>query len=324
MPPPRSVITIGSFDGLHRGHQRLLAEARRLADPRGARVVAVTFTDHPATVLSPDHAPPVILHRDQRERALRQAGADAVDWLDPAGGVLQLDPAEFIEMIVEAHDPIALVEGRNFRFGRKRAGDTETLAALGAKMGFELRVLDLELVALRDKTLAPLSSSLVRWMIGEGRVADATLCLNRPWAMRGRVVPGAQRGRDLGSPTANLQTTPQMLPADGVYAGLARIDDEPGEHLAALSVGTRPTFDQDPHPRAAEVFLLDYEGDLYDKTLTVDVLRWLRDQRAFPTAEALKRQIGHDVAWTRRLADRDLLDPAALSTDPQRHTGWAP
>lgn len=315
-----SVITVGNFDGLHRGHQRLLGEARRLAAPHGGRVVAVTFTDHPATVLKPDAAPPVILHQDQRERALHACGADAIDWLDPASGVLKLSPRQFVETLVDAHHPIAMVEGRNFRFGHKRAGDIQTLGELGGEMGFELSVLDLELVALRDKTLAPLSSSLVRWMISEGRMADATLCLDRPWAMRGTVVPGQQRGRDLGSPTANLRTAPQMLPADGVYAGYARIDEEPGEHLAALSVGTRPTFDQ--RERAAEVYLLDYEGDLYGKTLSVDVLRWLREQRPFPDADALKHQIAHDVAWTRHLAGHAVLDPAALSTDPQHHTGW--
>jgi len=324
----RSVLLVGNFDGLHLGHQRLLEEARRLASPHDARVVVVTFLEHPATVLRPDRAPPTVLHRDQREAALRAFGADRIEWLDPRDGVLQLTPERFIESLVERHRPLAMVEGVNFRFGRKRAGDTETLRDLGRAMGFDVLALDLELVALRDKTLAPVSSSLIRWLIGHGRLADVALCLDRPWPLRGVVGRGERRGRTLDAPTANLDTAPQMLPADGVYAGLATIEPEPGgaaaaepdRRLAAISVGPRPTFDRPE--RTCEVFLLDYEGDLYGRTLTVEPTRWLRDQRRFPDAEALKRQIGRDVGWVHQLARHDMLDPAALSIDPQHRAGW--
>ena len=302
-------MLVGNFDGLHRGHQGLFARARQLAADHDARIVAVTFQQHPVAVLRPDSPPPIIAHRAQRTELLTDAGADEIDWLDPTRGLLELKPIEFIEQMVERHKPVAMVEGANFKFGHHRAGTTGTLQEIGKQLGFEVHVSDLLQVALRDKLLVNISSSLIRWLIGHGRVADAAICLGRPWALRGDVVEGEQRGRTMGIRTANLDTTPQMLPADGVYAGDVHIDDQ--RYLAAVSVGVKPTFD--PTARTCEAHVLDYEGDLYGRSLTVHMHRWLRDQWAFADADQLIRQIHHDVRLLREFDEHQLLQPATLA-----------
>jgi len=306
MSDSQSIMVIGNFDGVHRGHQALFGEARRLADDYGAQVVAVTFNKHPLTVLRPDRVPPQVLHRHQKADALTEAGVDTIRWLEPDTELLALEPRAFIERMISDHKPRAMVEGQNFHFGRHRAGNTKVLRQLGKELGFEVMVADLVRVALGDKTIARVSSTLMRWLLANGRMADVTRCLGRPWVLRGKVVDGAKRGRELGSPTANLDTGSQMLPADGVYAGRTTIDGQ--THLVAVSVGTNPTFDN-PR-RTCEAFVLDYAGDLYGRELSIEMVRWLRDQWRFADAGALRRQIAHDVAVIRKLADNALIDPA--------------
>lgn len=304
-----TVLAIGSFDGVHRGHQLLFATAKQLAQPSDARVVAVTFDRHPMSVLRPDQAPPMLMHPEQRDAALRSAGAEQVVCLPTDEALLSLSPDQFIERLIDAHHPTAIVEGRNFHFGKNRAGGPAQLTELGRRMGFDTHIADIMPVTLRDKTVVPVSSSFTRWLVWHGRMSDAALCLGRPWQVRGRVVRGEQRGRTIGTPTANLDTGAQMLPADGVYAGITSVDG--ATYPVALSVGTKPTFDSSP--RTVEAHLIGYDGDLYDQTLSVDVLRWLRAQRTFPSVDALKRQIAADVDTITRLHDADLLDPLAVT-----------
>lgn len=301
-------MVVGNFDGLHLGHQALFLRARRLADERGAKVVAATFTRHPISVLRPGQAPATILHREQRQQALLAAGVDEIDWLEPEGALLNMTPRKFLEKMRDEYGAIAMVEGMNFRFGHGRAGDTRMLEQLGGEMGFEAVVVPLVTVALRDKLLARTSSTLVRWLIGQGRMADVTLCLGRAWELRGTVMEGERRGRRLGVPTANLDTGVQMLPADGVYGGAATVDGR--RYAVALSVGAKPTFDQ--HVRVAEAHLIGFEGDLYGRTVDVSVLRWLRDQHRFGSVEALVGQLRHDLALIGELDGQGLLDPAKL------------
>lgn len=308
MSDRRSVIVVGNFDGLHLGHQALFARARQLADQHGAKVVAATFTRHPVSVLRPQMAPPTILHREQRQQALLTAGVDEIDWLEPEGALLNMAPGAFLLKLRDEYDPIAMVEGMNFRFGRGREGDTRMLEELGGEMGFEAIVVPLVTVALRDKLLARTSSTLVRWLIAQGRMADVTLCLGRAWELRGTVMEGEQRGRHLGVPTANMDTGVQMLPADGVYAGCSVVDG--ARYAVALSVGTKPTFDQPV--RVAEAHLIGFNGDLYGRTIDVSVLRWVRDQHRFGSVEALVDQLRHDMAFISRLDEEQLLDPAKL------------
>jgi len=302
-------MLVGNFDGLHRGHQALFAAARRIADQRDARVVAVTFTQHPVAVLRPETEMQVISHRAQRAELLTDAGAEEIDWLEPTPGLLGLSPEQFIRQMVDRHHPVAMVEGPNFRFGRKRAGDVETLGAIGRQLDFDVHVEPMVRVTLRDKLQARVSSSLIRWLLSCGRVADAAIALGRPWTLRGEVIEGDARGRTLGIRTANLDTTPQMLPADGVYAGDLEIDGD--RHLAAVSVGVKPTFAGSR--RTCEVHVLDYAGDLYGRSLAVRMHRWLRDQRRFPDAAGLVAQIEYDVRTLRQYDATDLLAPADLA-----------
>ena len=302
-----SVITVGSFDGVHLAHRALIAEARRLATDRGAaEVVVLAFREHPLTFLKPQAAPPRLMDADQRMAALLEAGADRVQWLEPDASLLHLDPGQFVERVVEQLHPVGWVEGPDFRFGRGRAGDVQTLQAMGLQSGFAVRVVEPIQVVLRDKSTCRVSSSLVRWLVGEGRMSDAALCLGRPFAVRGQVVKGDQRGQTIGFPTANLEATGRQLPADGVYAGTVTIDGT--DYTAAVSVGVKPTFGD--APRAFEAFITDFRGDLYGKTLEVKVLRWLREQWPFPSADALVQQMNRDVDHIRRLALAGLLDPA--------------
>ncbi len=309
MSSDSNVVVVGNFDGLHKGHQLLFERARAIADAAGGQVVAMPFTRHPLLVLRPDKAPPMLLHRDQRAELLPRHGVDVIEWLEPGDVLLKQTPEQFIGSIVERYQPIAVVEGTNFHFGRNRAGDTSTLDRLGSEQGFEAEIVSLLEVSLRDKTVATVSSSLVRWLIGHGRVADATLCLGRPWQMQGVVIEGDQRGRTLGTPTANLDTDPQMHPANGVYAGLAEVDGR--THAAALNVGWRPTFKG--RTRCVEAHLLDFAGDLYGRTLRIDLYRRLRDEWRFADVDALRHQLNHDLAYVRALLEDQLLDPAALA-----------
>lgn len=309
MVQQRSVISVGNFDGVHRGHQALLRVARQLADPRGARVVALTFPQNPLTLLRPDCAPPKLMDTDARQAALLAAGADEVHWLAPLPDILQLTAEQFVQQVVERFAPLAWLEGPDFRFGHGRAGDALLLARLGAEKGFESRVIEPIEITLRDKTRITVRSSLIRWLLSMGRVADAQLCLGRPYSMRGTVIRGEQRGRELGFPTANLDTGDLLLPADGVYAGTVEIRGL--THTAAISIGTKPHFHADPAPRTAEAHVLDFDGDLYGQTLDVQILRWIREQRILPSLESLIAQIRRDVGEVRSLHTLNILDPVA-------------
>ena len=182
-PSPCAVI-IGTFDGVHLGHAALLAEARRRIGPAG-RVVVLAFFPHPLSLLRPDDAPSTITDWPRRERLLRSIGADDVIRLDPASGVLDLSSRHFVERLVRDHHPALIVEGPDFRFGKARAGDTDTLRDLGAHLGFDVAVVPPVAVVLPDMAEAPASSTLVRWLLRHGRVRDAAAVLGRPHAMEG-------------------------------------------------------------------------------------------------------------------------------------------
>ena len=286
------VITLGNFDGVHLGHQALIEAAASL---NLGPVTALCFRHHPATILRPEHVPPPLTDITQRETALRAAGADQIEWLEPTTELLSLEPEAFIDRVLSTHEPRAWVEGPDFRFGRERRGDVTLLQQIGDEKGFEVRIIDPVEACLTDQTLVTVRSTFVRWLIAHGRVADAARCLGRPYAVRGRVQRGEQRGRTIGFPTVNLECSHQLLPADGVYAGAADID---GRRVpAAISVGTKPTFGD--HPRTFEAHLLDFEGDLYERTLEIEVTRWIRDQHPFAGVEPLVAQMHRDLDLVR-------------------------
>ncbi len=305
----RSVITIGNFDGVHRGHQAIVRRARVAAEAAGARVVALTFDPSPAAVLWADRVTPRLSTLGQRRAWLREAGADVVEVLEPTPQLLNLTPEAFVLQKLERFHPAAFVEGPDFRFGHKRAGDVHTLAAMGRTHGFDVHVVDHQEVELDDQTIAAVSSSLIRWLLGHGRVDDARRCLGRAHAVEGVVVEGEKRGRTIGFPTINLKTADGMMwPGDGVYAGHAALAD--GRILpAAISVGVKPTFGK--RRRVLEAHLLGFDEDIYAQPVTLSFTRWIRDQYSFTGIEALKAQLARDVA---RVSARGEARPGEFDT----------
>ena len=292
----RTVITIGNFDGMHVGHRRIVSRAAEIAQEVGAKVVAMTFYPSPASVLRPGFEPPRLMDRDQRLGALRAAGVNEVVVLTPTPEVLTLTAEQFIAQVVERYHPVAWVEGTDFRFGHNRAGDVRLLQQLSSRLGFSTYLLDKIQVSLSDQLVAPVSSTLIRWLLAQGRVADATRCLGQPFSISGNVIAGNKQGRTIGIPTANLDPVPmsgRALPVDGVYAGRARLKSG-AEFTAAISVGVKPTFGQ--NHRLIEAHLLGFKDDLYDQTIEVVFDRWVRDQQPFPSIDTLKRQIMRDIA----------------------------
>jgi len=311
-------MTVGNFDGVHVGHRAILSRAAGVAREKHVAVKAVTFDPHPAAVLRPGHEPPRLSTAEEKVELLRSAGADGVVVLRPDAALLALSPAEFVGRLVAQHRPIAFVEGVDFRFGKGRAGDVATLEALGmrgAAGSFQTVVVPDAEVALSDHTLVPVSSSLVRWLLRNGRVADAALCLGRPVGLPGSVVEGERRGRAIGVPTANLEPASfagRAIPGDGVYAGVVVLPDG-ATHAAAISIGVKPTFKT--ASRAIEAHLLDFTGDLYGQQITLRFHRWLRDQQPFPSLDALKTQLGRDIAQVRS------LDQSGALAQPPRPAG---
>jgi riboflavin kinase/FMN adenylyltransferase len=298
--PDASVLTIGNFDGIHRGHQAILRRCRSLASPRGARVVALTFDPHPARTLRPGAEPPRLSTLHEKVDTLKANGADEVHVIEPTKETLSQSPEAFAQRLVADYAPIAIVEGADFRFGKGRAGDMDTLAALGREHGFEAVIEPAVEVGLSDMLQVTISSTLVRWLVGRGRVRDAALCLAEPFTLAGSVVTGEQRGRRIGVPTINLAPAAyadHLVPADGVYAGQVSLENGQ-HHPAAISIGVKPTFGQSQ--LCVEAYLLDFNDEIYGQHVTLHFARWLRDQYPYPNVETLKAQLNRDIAATRQ------------------------
>jgi riboflavin kinase/FMN adenylyltransferase len=292
MAGPSSII-IGSFDGVHRGHAALVQAARESAG-RDGRVVVLSFDPHPLATLHPAAAPARLSRFEQRRRWLAELGADEVVRLDPRPEMLALAPEAFLGWLAAEHRPSVVVEGPDFRFGRGRAGGIETLRELGPRLGFRTIVVEPVEARLADGSVVRVSSSLARWLLSHGRAEEAADLLGRPYAVAATVAPGDRRGRELGVPTANLETD-QLLPADGIYAGRARGPDG-RTYPAAISIGTKPTFGGSG--RVCEAHLLGFDGrlDHYGWTTELEVTRWMRDQLTYGSAAALVAQIERDIA----------------------------
>ena len=308
--PPGAVISIGNFDGVHRGHQQILKRARELKAASSAPAIAiVTFEPHPLTVLRPQLVPPRLTPPARKRELLEKSGADILVNLPPAREVLDLTAEQFWQILRDEVRPSHLVEGSSFNFGKNRGGTIERLREWTKDSSIQLHVAEPVTVALLDLLVVPVSSSLVRWLLSGGRVRDAAICLGRAYELEGQVVAGAGRGRELGVPTANLQTADQLIPADGVYAGRCAVEGV--RYPAAVSIGTNPTFGD--NPRTVEPHLLDFTGDLYGKTLRLELTDWLREQQTYATVNALKSQIARDIEETRARFAADPSRPIAVA-----------
>jgi riboflavin kinase/FMN adenylyltransferase len=296
------VVAIGNFDGVHRGHQRILELARGLRAPGDGGLTVLTFEPHPLTVLRPDKAPPRLTPPQFKRELLARAGVDRLVVLPPTPQVLDLSAEDFWQVIRDDVRPAHLVEGGSFTFGKGRGGTIEKLRDWTPGTGVGLHVVESVEVALLDLTVAPVSSSLIRWLLSHGRVRDAAICLGRPFTLEGPVVKGYQRGRSIGIPTANLDCGDQVVPLEGVYAGRCAVDA--ATYPAAVSIGRMETFG-DKLRRQVEAHLVGFDGDLYGRPLRVEMLDWWREQRKYDGIEPLMRQIRQDIEWATGRADLD-------------------
>ncbi|WP_405641643.1 bifunctional riboflavin kinase/FAD synthetase [Streptomyces uncialis] len=295
----RSVVTIGSYDGVHRGHQLIIGRAVSRARELGVPAVVVTFDPHPSEVVRPGSHPPLLAPHHRRAELMAALGVDALLILPFTAEFSKLSPADFVEkVLVDKLHAQAVVEGPNFRFGHKAAGNVALLEQLGATDDFKVDLVDLYVSGTAGGG-EPFSSTLTRRLVASGDVAGAAEILGRPHRVEGVVVRGAQRGRELGYPTANVETLPHTaIPADGVYAGWLNVGDE--AMPAAISVGTNPTFDGTA--RTVEAYAIDRVGlDLYGLHVAVDFLAYVRGMAKFETIDALLVAMAEDVKQAREL-----------------------
>lgn len=292
---PRASVAVGNFDGVHRGHQALVARAISTASATGGTAVVLTFDPHPARVIAPQAAPRALMTLDQKARVLSRLGAQAMAVLPFTAGLAAASPREFAADVLRgALDAAAIVVGDNFRFGRGRAGDVGALRALGDALGFA--VVEVPPVLVGGERV---SSSRVRQALAAGDARMAATLLGRGHWIEGRVVRGARRGRTLGVPTANVQPGGEMLPALGVYAAWCwPAAGSPGT-AGVVNIGRRPTFDAGAV--SVEAHLLDFAEELYGRTLGLTFVDRLREEKAFDGPDALVRQIRDDIAAAREV-----------------------
>ena len=286
-PSKSTAVTIGTFDGVHRGHQHLFAALKNAAQAENILTCAIVFRNQPRSVLVPDAPVEYITPWEERKTLIQAQGVDHLVPLCFTPELASIRARAFVEMLVAHLNMKALVVGPDFALGHRREGDIPTLRALGREMDFRVHVLEHR--AVDDQ---PIRSRVLRKIISDGQVTDAARLLGRPFALRGVVVEGDRRGRELGFPTANLAFDDNILaPKHGIYATWACFRGE--KRPSATSIGVRPTFGAGP--RCVEVYVMDFDGDLYGETMNVEFVKLLRDEQYFDSVPALVRQIERDV-----------------------------
>jgi riboflavin kinase/FMN adenylyltransferase len=284
-----SVLTIGNFDGVHAAHRELLSRVLELSREHGLTPIVLTFDPHPTRVVAPDRTPRLLTTIDERIALIRAEGVKDVEVLPFTPEVAMLFPHEFVErIIVDKLQARIVLIGDNFRFGHKQSGDTQTLSDLGQRFGYETHIVSA--VRRRGRIV---SSSEIRKLIDEGNVAMACRLLERPYALSGEVVSGHGIGSKQTVPTLNLRTAAEVIPANGVYVTRTRDLETDQKWNSITNVGTRPTFGGDN--LSIESFLLSEFDGLTPERISVEFLKRVRDERKFENADALKRQILHDV-----------------------------
>jgi riboflavin kinase/FMN adenylyltransferase len=292
------VITIGAYDGVHRGHQAVIAQVRNEAARLGCRSIVVTFDRHPASVVRPESAPKLLTDVDQKMTALAATGVDATFVVRFDAEAATEDPAAFVRrVLVDTLRAQLIVVGEDFHFGHKRRGNVALLRELGQQHDFE--VVPVQLIARPDGVAEPVSSTSIRRALAGGQVEVAANLLGRPFSVSGVVVHGDKRGRTIGFPTANIEVPNAMcLPADGVYSGIVQRADG-STFVCAINLGRRPTFFEHADHSLLEAHLLDFDGDLYGERVSVTFEHFLRSERKFEGLESIKTQLQLDVAAAR-------------------------
>ena len=291
---PQPVLALGNFDGLHRGHMKIIDRVRRRAGERGGTPAAMTFDPHPPRVVRPDKAPPLLMTKEQKIEALGRSGMQGVAVLRFTPDVSKWEPETFVRtVLVEWLHVVEVWVGANFLFGHQRAGNYSVLRSLGARYGFRAEKID----AVRYKDFV-VSSTRIRRLIAEGRVDEAGALLGHHYFIDGIVKRGAGRGRSIGVTTANLDTVNELAPPSGVYATTVTIDDVVRPSIT--NIGMRPTFGDVATP-VIETHIFEFQQDLYDRQLRLSFVQRLRDERAFPDVDALRAQIEADCRSARRL-----------------------
>lgn len=301
-PPAGTAVTIGAFDGVHRGHRAVIASISEVAASRGLQTAVVTFDRHPASVVRPESAPLLLTDLDQKLELLEACGVDHVYVVHFDAERARETAPEFVtEVISERLNARLVCVGEDFHFGHNRAGDVALLRTMGEQLGFE--VIGHHLVGLGDDLSPdePVSSTRIRRALASGDLSSANLMLGRPHEVRGIVGHGDARARDLGFRTANVAVPESIcLPADGIYAGWYFTPDGQ-RHPTAISLGRRPTFYEFADTSLLEAHLIDFDGDLYGQSSRVQFVEHLRDELKFDSVEALIEQMGRDVAQAARV-----------------------
>ena len=282
-----SLVTIGAFDGIHLGHQHLIGQLMAQARAQERLAGLITFYPHPATVLSPQHMPLYLTTPGEKAILLEQLGLDWIAVLNFDRQLAALSPHTFMQHLYQHLNMRGLYVSKDFALGRNRTGNIATLQALGQEMGFDVRV-----VSVLENDGVRISSSHIRTLLRHGHVQAAASLLGRHYAIAGEVVHGAQRGRCIGFPTANLQVSPErIIPANGIYATYTTFGTE--RYQAVTSIGTRPTFDNGE--RSVEAYILDFGQDIYGCDLVIEFVTRLRPEIKFPSVQDLIDQINQDV-----------------------------
>jgi riboflavin kinase/FMN adenylyltransferase len=290
------VIALGNFDGLHRGHLKIIERVKRGAAEHGGTPMAMTFDPHPPRIVRPDKAPPLLMTKAQRIEALHRAGVHCVAVVRFTRELSQWDADTFVRKVLVDWLRVSEVwVGANFLFGHDRTGTFSSLRGLGQSYGFRADKID----PVRYKDFV-VSSTRIRRLVGEARMDEAAALLGRAYYVDGTIVEGRHRGRELGFPTANLETQNELVPPNGVYATIMTIDGV--VHGGVTNIGMRPTFGETTP--TIETHVLDYSGDLYGHTVRLAFVQRLRDERRFEDVDALRAQIDADKRRAERLFTR--------------------
>ncbi|MEQ9116419.1 MAG: bifunctional riboflavin kinase/FAD synthetase [Rickettsiales bacterium] len=292
-----SILIIGNFDSVHKGHTYLIDEARKLADSKNKKLSLLTFSPHPYAILNPNASPINIFYEEQKIDKLKEKGVDALFILKFDEGFSSYSPEEFVEnILVKALNIDSLIVGEDFRFGKKRSGNKDTLKKLSKKHGFGFSPVNIQ--SYCDLVY---SSSSVRDLLSEGSIQEAAIILGYDYYIDGTIIPGKQNGRKIGFKTANIKPEGLFIPKKGVYASYATVEGYDKKFKSITNLGLRPTIDEQ---ELVEVHLFDFDEDIYYKKLRVYLKKYIRPQIKFNNLQELKNQIGIDVQKAKEILEK--------------------